>query len=431
LDIFCLISLFLDTEYISSAGTVSSGDLMGEKVILAYSGGLDTSVILKWLVDKGYEVIAFIADVGQKEDFEKAKKKAISLGATKVYVEDLKSEFVKEYVFQAMKSNAMYEGKYLLGTSLARPLIAKKQVEIALKENAKTFSHGATGKGNDQVRFELTYLALMPDAKIISPWKEQEFLDKFEGRTDMINYAKENGIPIEATTEKPYSTDENLMHISFESGVLEDPAFAPNDDMFKLTKNPKHASENEEKITIEFEKGIPIKVKNENKEISGGLELFEYLNKLGYEHGIGRIDIVENRYVGIKSRGVYETPAGTILWKAHEDLEGLTLDKEVTLLKNMLMPKIAEVIYNGYWFSPEMDFLMAAINKSQENVSGKVHLKLYKGNVTIIGRESEQSLYDADLSSMDKEGGFDQKDSKGFIKINSLRLQAHHWRKNK
>ena len=400
---------------------------MKEKVILAYSGGLDTSIILKWLIDEGYETIAYLADVGQKEDFEAAKKKALALGATKVYVEDLKQEFVENYIFEALKSNAVYEGRYLLGTSLARPLIAKKQVEIAKKEGATALAHGATGKGNDQVRFELTYLSLMPNAKIISPWKDAKFLSQFKGRTDLINYAKEKMIPIPVTTEKSFSMDENLMHISYESGILEDPNFSPTEDMFKLTKHPKQANDEADEITIEFEKGVPVKVKNKNagKEVSGSLELFNYLNQLAYEHGVGRIDIVENRYVGIKSRGVYETPAGTILWKAHQDLEGLVLDKEVTLLKNMLMPKLAEVIYNGYWFSPEMDFLMAAINKSQENVSGKVTLSLYKGNVIIKGRESKYSLYNQKLSSMDEEGGFNQEDSKGFIKINSLRLQAY------
>ncbi len=404
-----------------------------EKIILAYSGGLDTSVILKLLVNKGHEVIAYVADVGQKDDFEKAKEKAVSLGASKVFIEDLKKEFVEDYIFTALKANCVYEGKYLLGTALARPLIAKKQVEIAKQESATALAHGATGKGNDQVRFELTYLSLMPEAKIISPWKDKEFLSQFKGRTDLINYAKEQGIPIPVSVEKPYSMDENLMHISYESGILEDPAIAPEKEMFKMTKSPENAKDSKTEVTIQFNQGIPVEVQDHTngKKIAGSLEIFNYLNEIGGENGIGRTDIVENRYVGIKSRGVYESPAATILWKAHEDLEGLTLDKEVLLLKNMLVPKIAQVIYNGYWFSPEMNFLMAGVNQSQEHVSGKVHLSLYKGNVTITGRESQESLYNQQLSSMDEEGDFDQEDSKGFIKINSLRLQAHQKRESK
>jgi argininosuccinate synthase len=403
---------------------------MSEKIVLAYSGGLDTSVILKWLVEQGNEVIAYVADVGQKEDFKEVEKKALLLGAKKVYVEDLKEGFVKEYIFSAMKSNAVYEGTYLLGTALARPLIAKKQVEIAKKENATALGHGATGKGNDQVRFELTYLALMPEAKIVSPWKNQEFLEKFKGRSDLINYAKEKGIPVPVTIEKPYSMDENLMHISYESGVLEDPAKEPDEEMFKITKSPQEA-DGETKLKIKFEKGLPVEVEDlsTGKKVNEALEIFNHLNKLGAKNGIGRIDLVENRFVGIKSRGVYETPAGTILWKAHRDIEGLCLDKEVCHLKDTMMPKIAELIYNGFWFSPEMEFLMAAIEKSQEKVSGTVFITLYKGNVIVTGRESEESLYNADFSSMDKEGGFNQLDSEGFIKINSIRLQAWQWRK--
>lgn len=398
---------------------------MTKKIILAYSGGLDTSVILKWLIDQGYEVIAYVADVGQEEDFEKVKEKALKIGASKVYVEDLKKEFVEKYIFQALKANAIYESTYLLGTAIARPLIAKKQVEIAKKEHTNILSHGATGKGNDQVRFELTYLTLMPDAIIISPWKDETFLKEFEGRSDLISYAKQNGIPISATLEKSYSKDDNLMHISYESGILENPLTEPQENMFEKTKSIKNANEEEEKIIIHFEKGIPVKVSNGEKEIKGSLEIFNYLNKLGSDHGIGRIDIVENRFVGVKSRGVYESPGATILYKVHRDLEGLVLDREVAHIKDSLVPKIAQIIYNGYWFSPEMDFLMASINQSQEKVSGKVHLILYKGNIIITGRSSPFSLYNEAFSSMDKEGGFDQKDSKGFIKINSIRLQAH------
>ena len=398
------------------------------KIVLAYSGGLDTSCILKWLVEKGYEVIAYIADVGQKEDFQAAKEKALKIGASKVYIEDLKKEFVTDFILPAIKANAIYEGRYLLGTSLARPIIAKKQIEIAHKENAQYVSHGATGKGNDQVRFELTYYALNPNIKVIAPWKDDEFLAKFKGRADLINYAKENGIPIKATHEKPYSTDANLMHISYESGVLEDPLTSPTEDMFEWTKSPKDAPDEESDLEVHFKDGIPIKVTNKKDGTTKTepLELFQYLNEVGAANGIGRIDIVENRFVGIKSRGVYETPAATILRAAHMDIEAVAMDREVMRLRDMLAPKFAELVYNGFWFSPEMDFLMAAINKSQELIDGTVHISLYKGNVTIKGRESPSSLYNKELSSMNIEGGFNQKDSVGFIKINAIRLMAHY-----
>jgi argininosuccinate synthase len=401
---------------------------MKEKVVLAYSGGLDTSCILKWLVDKGYDVIAYIADVGQQEDFPAAKEKALKVGASKVYVEDLKKEFVTDFIFPAIKANAIYEGRYLLGTSLARPLIAKRQIEIAAKEGAKYVSHGATGKGNDQVRFELTYFALNPSIKIIAPWKDPEFLAKFKGRTDLINYAKEKGIPIKATLQKPYSTDANLMHISYESGILEDPMTPPTDDIFEWTKSPKDAPDKETEISITFKDGLPIKVENKHERIvkTDPLELFMYLNEVGALNGVGRIDIVENRFVGIKSRGVYETPGATILRAAHMDIEAMAMDREVMALRDMLEPKFSELVYNGFWYSPEMDFLMAAIGKSQEVIDGTVYLSLYKGNITIKGRESPSSLYDKELSSMNIEGGFDQTDSVGFIKINAIRLMAHH-----
>ena len=396
-----------------------------KKVILAYSGGLDTSIILKWLVEKGYEVVCYLADVGQDEDFDKAKEKAKLLGASKIYVEDLKKEFVEDYIFPALKANAIYEGQYLLGTSLARPLIARKHIEIAKMEDTNIVAHGATGKGNDQVRFELTFMRLMPNVEIISPWKDPEFLEKFKGRVDLIDYAKEKNIPIEATKAKDYSMDDNLMHISYESGVLEDPAYEPKEDMFKKTLSPLNSKDTETKIIIEFKNGIPISVENVtgNKKVTGSLELFEYLNKLASENGVGRIDIVENRFVGMKSRGVYETPAGTVLWKAHRDIESLTLDKEVMHLKDTLIPQIARLIYNGFYHSPEMEVLMAAINKSQENVDGKVYMKLYKGNVVITGRESEHSLFNEELASMNVQGDYDPTDAKGFIKLNALRLK--------
>ncbi len=398
-----------------------------EKVVLAYSGGLDTSCILKWLVEKGYEVIAYMADVGQDEDFDAAKAKALQMGASKVYVEDLKEEFVTDFILPAIKANAIYEGRYLLGTGLARPVIAKKQIEIAEKEGAQYVSHGATGKGNDQVRFELTYYALNPKIKVIAPWKDEGFLSKFKGRTDLLNYAKEKGIPVTATHEKPYSTDENIMHISYESGILEDPLKGPGKDLFKWTKDPKDAPDKETELAIHFKDGMPVKVVNKDGTVkTNALELYQYLNKLGAENAIGRVDIVENRFVGIKSRGVYETPGATILRAAHMDIESIAMDREVMRLRDMLAPKFAELVYYGFWFSPEMEFLMAAINKSQEVIDGTVHLSLYKGNVTIKGRESPSSLYNEELSSMDIEGGFNQKDSEGFIKINAIRLMAHN-----
>ncbi|MEK6892307.1 MAG: argininosuccinate synthase [Nanoarchaeota archaeon] len=406
---------------------------MGKKVILAYSGGLDTSVILSWLKNKDFEVVAFIADLGQNEDLKAAEQKALKIGASKVYIENLREEFVTDFIFPAIRANAVYEGRYLLGTSLARPLIAKKQIELAARENAEFVSHGATGKGNDQVRFELTYCTLNPKIKIIAPWKDAEFLEQFKGRSDMINYANKNNIPIKATKESPYSIDANLMHISYESGILEDPRLAPGNEMFEMTKSPKEAPDKETTIEIEFKHGNPVRVKNKNDGIvkTNALELFQYLNKIGGENGIGRVDMVENRFVGIKSRGVYETPAGTILHIAHRDIEGLTMDREVLHLRDMLMPKFAEMIYYGFWYSPEMDFLRAAFDKSQEHVNGIVYLSLYKGNCQIIGRESANSLYNQDLSSMDVLGGYNQQDAQGFIRLNALRLKSNSLRNRK
>ncbi len=398
------------------------------KVVLAYSGGLDTSIILKWLIDKSYEVIAYVADVGQDDNFDEVKQKALAIGASKVYIEDLKEEFVTDYIFPAIKANAMYEGRYLLGTSLARPLIAKKQIEIAHHEKAAYVSHGATGKGNDQVRFELSYYALDPKIKVLSPWKMQEFLEQFKGRTDMLNYAEANNIPVKASLKKPYSEDDNLMHISHEAGILEDPKYKAEKDMLVKMVTPQDAPDIETHLEIHFKDGIPVKVINtgDNTVRENPLELFVYLNTIGGANGIGLLDMVENRFVGIKSRGVYETPAGEILIKAHMDIEGIAMDREVMRLRNILSPVFSEIVYNGFWFSPEMDFLMAAIRKSQELIDGIVFLTLYKGNVMINGRESPSSLYNKDLSSMDIEGGFDQKDSEGFIKINAIRLMAHN-----
>jgi argininosuccinate synthase len=399
-----------------------------DKIVLAYSGGLDTSVILKWLVEKGYEVIAYVADVGQKEDFEAVAAKARATGASKVYIEDLKNELITDYVFAAIKANAIYEGRYLLGTSLARPLIAKRQIEIAHIEKAPFIAHGATGKGNDQVRFELSYYALDPGIKVISPWKDKEFLATFKGRSDLLSYAAAHGIDVKVSKAKPFSEDANLIHISHESGILEDPEVEPGENVFSWTKHPKDAPNEETRLSIHFKDGIPIKVvdRTHNVTKASPYDLFTYLNAVGAENGIGRVDMVENRFVGIKSRGVYETPGLTILRAAHMDIEGIAMDREVMRLRDMLAPKFAELVYYGFWFSPEMDFLMAAINKSQEVIDGVVHLTLYKGNVLITGRESPSSLYDKDLSSMDIEGGFDQQDSYGFIVVNAIRLRAHN-----
>jgi len=399
-----------------------------KKVVLAYSGGLDTSVILKWLLEQGYEVIAYIADVGQKEDFDAARAKALQIGASRVYVEDLKRDFVENYIFPAFKANVVYESRYLLGTALARPPIAKRHIEIAKKENAGYVSHGATGKGNDQVRFELAYYALEPTIKVLAPWKMPSFLSEFKGRPDMIAYAERHGIDVKVTAGKPYSEDDNLLHISHEAGILEDPSTEPEKAVYSKTVDPEDAPDKATRISVEFKDGIPIKVTNKEDGTvkTDSLELFNYLNELGCANGIGRIDIVENRYVGVKSRGVYETPGGTILHLAHTDIEGIAMDREVMRLRDMLSAKFAELIYNGFWFSPEMDFLRSAIDKSQEVIDGTVNLKLYKGNVFVLSRESHSSLYDQNLSSMDIEGGFNQQDSEGFIKINAIRLMAHH-----
>ncbi len=403
---------------------MSAKDQKG-KIVLAYSGGLDTSVILKWFIEEGYEVIAYIADVGQEEDFKAAEEKALKVGAAKVYVEDLKEEFVRDYIFAAVKSQAIYEGRYLLGTSVARPIIAKRQIEIAEKEGAEYVSHGATGKGNDQVRFELSYYALKPDIKVLAPWKMEEFLTRFEGRADMLNYADQYGIPVTATRKKPYSEDDNMLHISHEAGVLEDPNAPADEDVYSRTNGTATSPDEADILTIDFEQGIPVKVTNQTdgKSVSGAVELFEYLNDLGTKHGIGRLDMVENRYVGIKSRGVYETPGGEILYKAHRDLEGLTLDREVMKLRDQMSLKVAELIYNGFWFSPEFDLLMTFMDKAQETNTGSVQIKLIKGVAYPIARKSPIALYDPEQSSMDVEGGYDQKDADGFIKINAVRLK--------
>ncbi len=397
-----------------------------EKVILAYSGGLDTSVILKWLSNKGFDVIAYVANVGQNEDFDAIEKKAYATGASKVYVEDLRDELVKDYIFPSLKANTIYEGTYMLGTSIARPIIAKRHIEIAKKEGTKYVAHGATGKGNDQVRFEFGYYMNMPDVKIISPWKDPEWLSQFEGRSDMLKYAEENDIPVKASLKKPYSEDENLIHISHEAGILEDPANRCPEDVFSLTVSPKEAPDEETVLAIEFKDGIPVKVTNENTKevVTDPLEMILYLNKVGHDNAIGRVDMVENRFIGIKSRGVYETPGCEILWKAHHNLEGLCMDKEAMHLRDQLSPKYAELIYNGYWGAPEFNMLTALFDESQKYVTGVSKVALYKGNVINAGITSPTSLYNEDLGSMDKEGGYHPVDCKGFININAIRLMA-------
>jgi argininosuccinate synthase len=401
--------------------------MTAQRVVLAYSGGLDTACILKVLQQRGYEVVAYVADVGQQEDFDDVAERARETGAVDVFVEDLREEFVTDYIFPAIAGNAIYENRYLLGTALARPVIAKRQVEVARETGARILAHGATGKGNDQVRFELAFAALAPRMEIIAPWKEREFLDRFKGRQDLLRFAREHDIPVEATAEKPYSSDENLMHRSYEAGMLEDPAAPPPEDMFKLTASPENAPDDPARIAIEFQDAIPRRVENLDDGTSHDdpLALFEYLNEVGGMHGIGRIDMVENRFVGIKSRGVYETPGGTILHHALRDLEGIAMDREVLALRDSLSPHFTQLIYNGFWFSPEMDFIQAAFAQSEKLIDGRVTLKLYKGNVIAQGRESHSSLYDRELSSMDVEGGYDQQDAAGFINITALRLKAH------
>ena len=388
------------------------------KVVLAYSGGLDTSAMLLWLKETyGAEVICFCADVGQGDELDGLEEKALKTGASKLYVEDLREEFVKEFVWTAVKANALYEGVYLLGTSLARPVIARKQIEIAQKEGADAVAHGATGKGNDQVRFELTYYALQPDIKVVAPWRHWEF----KGRADLIAYCAEHGINVTATAEKPYSMDRNLMHVSYEGGILEDPWTAPPEDIFLMTKSPENASDKAEEMILTFEKGEPTAI---NGEKYGAVDMLSKLNHIGGEHGIGRVDLVENRFVGMKSRGVYETPGVTILQAAHRALESITMDREVMRLRDSLGVKFAELIYYGFWFAPEFEILRSMIDQTQKDVSGEVRIKLYKGNVTILGRKSPNSLYKERVVTFeDDAGAYDQLDAEGFIRLQSLRLR--------
>ncbi|MDD2367802.1 MAG: argininosuccinate synthase [Sulfuricurvum sp.] len=400
-----------------------------KKVVLAYSGGLDTSVILKWLQDEyNCEVVTFTADIGQGEEVEPARAKAISLGIKpeNIYIEDLREEFVRDYVFPMFRANAIYEGEYLLGTSIARPLIAKRQAEIARITGADAVSHGATGKGNDQVRFEMGYLGQNSALTIIAPWREWDL----NSREKLLAYAAEHGIKIEMSGKKsPYSMDANLLHISYEGGILEDPAAEPEESMWRWTVSPQNAPDEPEYIEIGYEKGDPVSLNG--KALSPAVML-EQLNIIAGRHGIGRADIVENRFVGMKSRGCYETPGGTIMIKAHRAIESLTLDREEAHLKDELMPRYAKLIYNGFWFAPEREMLQAAIDKTQQNVCGSVRLKLYKGNVMVVGRSSELSLFNPEYCTFEEDSVYDQKDAGGFIKLNALRfIIAGKARKNK
>lgn len=387
-----------------------------KKIVLAYSGGLDTSVILKWLKEE-YQcpVVAYAADIGQEEDWDRVRAKGLATGAEKVIISDLREEFVRDYVFPAFRANAIYEGSYLLGTSLARPVIAKEQVRIALAEEADAVSHGATGKGNDQVRFEMAYLALAPKLSIIAPWR----IWQLNSRTKLIAYAEQHNIPIPVTKEKPYSSDENLLHISFEGGILEDPWNEPDPSMFKLTRSPEAAPDKPTYIELTFAGGNPVAI---DGEVLSPAAMLARLNELGGMNGIGRLDMVENRFVGMKSRGVYETPGGTILRIAHRDLETITLDREVMKIRDSLVPRYSELIYNGFWFSPEMKLLQKTMDATQETVTGVVRLKLYKGNCIPVGRKSDQSLYQASFATFEEDEVYTQADAGGFIRLNALRM---------
>jgi len=396
------------------------------KVVLAYSGGLDTSVIVKWIKDRfNAEVVTFAANVGQEEELDGLAAKAKATGASAHYTLDLQDEFVADFIYPMIRANAIYEGQYYLGTSIARPLIAKAQIEIARAEKATHVAHGATGKGNDQCRFEISYAALAPDLQIISPWRMEEFRKQFPGRSEMIQYCRDHNINVEASAKKPYSMDRNMLHISYEAGILEDPWFDPtvpeNKGMFKLTVDPQDAPDVPEYIELEFVKGDCVAVNGKKMKPS---DILRALNKLGGKHGIGRVDLVENRFVGMKSRGVYETPGGTILMNGHRQIESITLDRDLMHLRDQLTPKYAELIYNGFWYAPEREALQAFIDKSQENVSGTVKLKLYKGSITCAGRKSPLSLYDENIASMEGvKSEYNQHDATGFIKLQSLRLR--------
>jgi len=397
------------------------------KIVLAYSGGLDTSVILRWLKENYQaEIIAFCADIGQEEELEGLEEKALRTGASKCYIDNLQEEFARDFIFPMIQAGAIYEGQYFLGTSIARPLIAKRMVEIARKEKAEAIAHGATGKGNDQVRFELTAAALAPELRVIAPWREERFRKQFPGRAEMIAFTRANQIPVAATAETPYSTDRNLLHISFESGVLEDPWFDASSkemrDMYKLSVAPEDAPDEPEHVDLAFENGNCVAV---NGKSLSPLGIMQTLNKLGGKHGIGRVDIVENRFVGMKGRGVYETPGGAILHFAHRQMETLTMDREVMHLRDSLIPKYSSLVYNGFWFSPEREALQALVSETQRDVTGVVRLKLYKGNIIVAGRKSPKSLYDPQIATMEGDTStYDQSDATGFIRLNALRLKV-------
>ncbi len=416
---------------------------MSQKVVLAYSGGLDTSIILKYLIhEKNCQVIAYMADLGQKCDFEAAREKALLLGAEAVEIVDLREDFLLNYIQPAIRANLKYEGRYLLGTALARPVTALGQVAIAKKYNANILAHGATGKGNDQIRFEFIYRTMMPKAQIFAPWKDSEFLEKFKGRDDLLKYAEDHNIPVKQTKKEPWSTDDNMLHISYEAGMLEDPMAIPRPSMFEMTKSPQESPDQDSYLELEFKAGNPIKLKliksfattemgiaekiEYGESINEPLAIFQKLNEIGANNGIGRIDLVESRYVGMKSRGVYETPAGTILFTAHQDLEALCLDREVIRRNLHTSIDLAERVYSGYWVSPERELMQKDIDNSQGAVNGFVRLSLYKGNITVIGRYSPNSLYSEKIASMHEAGGYDQTLARGFIDINVLRLQ-NYW----
>lgn len=399
-----------------------------KKVILAYSGGLDTSCILFWLKEKGFQVVAYVANIGQDEDFGAVREKALKIGAVKVVIDNLKEVFVTSYVWPAVACGLLYEGRYLLGTSIARPCISQGLIKIAMSEGANIIAHGATGKGNDQVRFELSCYSLCPAITILAPWREHEFYTRFQGRSDLLEYAGQNKIPISATPKEPWSTDANLVHISYESGILENPAVSAPKELYKMTTDPTNSILEVEEIEISFNKGYPINVKSlkDGQIFDTPLAILEYLNEIGGAHGVGRIDIVENRYIGLKSRGIYESPGVRILHVAHQDLEVFTLDREVLRIKSYLAEKMSDYVYNGFWFSPECDFVRESIQHSQKYVNGTVKLQLYKGNVMAIGRSSEASLYNKNLVSMDVQGGFEPADATGFIRTQALRLKEFH-----
>ncbi|MEA2014172.1 MAG: argininosuccinate synthase [Thermodesulfobacteriota bacterium] len=390
-----------------------------KKVVLAYSGGLDSSVIVRWLIETyGCEVVTLTGDVGQKQELDGLEEKALATGAVKAYVEDLKEEFVRDFVFPALRANAVYEGTYLLGTSLARPIVARRQIEIAHKEGADAVCHGATGKGNDQVRFEMTYMALDPDIKIISAWKDENWT--LNSREAMIDYAEKHNISIKSTKKSPYSEDGNLLHISHEGGILEDLWREPPEDMYVMSVSPENAPDRPAYVEITFEKGTPVAVDGKTM---GPAQLLDAMNTLAGANGVGRVDMVENRFVGMKSRGIYETPGGTVLWFAHRAMETITMDREVMLIRDSIMPRYAQIIYNGFWYSPEREMIQKMVDESQKDVTGTVRLKLYKGNCTQVGVKAPVSLYSEDLATFDEDEVYNQKDATGFIRLNALRLK--------